>query len=171
MCFHHSGEIYRVYFLSSCNCKTSHLTLRHPHFILSQMPFSQHGSLTAPFNHVVLQPRCPAPVLSSETDRVSGWEISRACHIHSWSVTVLSTPTLDTMRFVSWIYICSWLLISSWKGFISFPPKSRHLRENPELEAYSLPVLGDLPSGRPWAPPQTDPYVSVMCQPEKNLQV
>lgn len=104
MCFHHSREIYTVYFPSSCNCKTSHLTLRHPHFILSQMPFSQHSSLTASFRHVVLQPCCPAPFPSSETDGVPGWEISRACHIHLWSVTVLSTPTLDTMRFASWIH-------------------------------------------------------------------
>lgn len=105
MCFHHSGEIYRVRFPSSYNCKTSHLALRHSHFILFQMPFSQHGSLTASFSHVVLQPCCPAPFPSSETERVSGWETSGACHIHWWSVTVLSTPPLDTMGFAYWPHV------------------------------------------------------------------
>lgn len=163
MCFHHSEEIYRVYFPSSYNCKTSHLTLRHPHFILSQTPFSQQDSLTASFSHAVLQPCCPVPIASSETDHVSRWEISRACHIHSWTVTVLSTPTLDAMRFASWkkrkknIYA-----VGFWyppekaiAGFISTEIQAFKWRS--ELEAYSLPVLGDWPSGRPWAPPQADP--------------
>lgn len=101
---------FRVYFPSFCNHKTSDLTLRRPwvvpsHFILAQMPFRPHSSLTASFSHVVLQPWSTALFPSSETDRVSGWEISRARHVHRWYLIVLSTPILGTIRFASWLHV------------------------------------------------------------------
>lgn len=110
MCSHHSEEIYRVYFPSFCDCKTSNLTLGHPwvvpfHFILSQMPFRPHRNLNSSFSYVVLQPCFPALSPSSKTDRVSGWEISRACHMHWWYLIVLSTLILGTIRFAPCLHV------------------------------------------------------------------